>query len=366
MLHINGGKVFLFTIYFKFKTDILYSELLLPLVTAMFLAINMGASGTVPSFSAAYGANVIKRLAIPGVFGLFVLLGAIVAGKQVGVTMGKELLPSEMFTPDVLTIVLFSVGLSLLIANYLAVPQSTSQATVFAITGPAIFFGKLNSSKLLFEIIPTWLVLPVISFVLTLLIGKLLYKRIKDSSFVDYEKLSNHLVLKVLVFLSSCYVAFAIGANNVANASGPIASMVLNELGIDAGSEDNFIMIITVTTLIIAPCFAIGSSLFGYRLLHSTGKGIVDFGPVGATLISTVTATLLLLASVTKGIPTSLVQLNTFAIVAVGISKIGWKKIIVDRTVRKFWIVWIIAPLFALVLSYTLTALAHHYEIILF
>jgi sulfate permease len=332
----------------------------------MFLAINMGASGTAPSFSAAYGANIVKRLAIPGVFGLFVLLGAIIAGKQVGVTMGRELIPAEMLTPDVLTIVLFSVGLSLLISNYLAVPQSTSQATVFAISGPAIYYNQLNSNKLLLEIIPTWFILPVISFVLTLLIGKFLYKRFKDSPMVDYEKVSNHVVLKVLVFLSSCYVAFAIGANNVANASGPIASMVINELGIDADSEDNFIMIITVTTLIIAPCFAIGSSLFGYRLLQSTGKGIVDFGPVGATLIATVTATLLLLASVTRGIPTSLVQLNTFAIIAVGISKIGWKKIIVDKTVRKFWIVWIVAPIFALILSYTLTALANKYGIIMF
>ncbi len=332
----------------------------------MFLAVNMGASGTAPSFAAAYGANIIKRLAIPGVFGLFVLLGAIIAGKQVGVTMGKDLMPPEMLTPDILTIILFSVGLSMLIANYLAVPQSTSQATVFAISGPAIFYSQLNSPKLLFEIIPTWLILPVISFVLTLLIGKLLYKRIKESPLVDYERMSNHIILKALVFVSSCYVAFAIGANNVANASGPIASMVLNELGIDADSEENFLVIITVTSLIIAPCFAIGSSLFGYRLLQSTGKSIVEFGPVGATLVSTVTATLLLIASVTKGIPTSLVQLNTFAIIAVGVSKVGWKKVIVDRTVRKFWIVWIIAPLFSLALSYTLTALAHRYGIIIF
>ncbi len=332
----------------------------------MFLAVNMGASGTAPAFSAAYGANIIKRLAIPGVFGLFVLLGAIVAGKQVGITMGRELMNPELLTPDVLTIVLFSVGISLLVANYLAVPQSTSQATVFAMTGPAIFYGQLNSPKLLLEIIPTWLFLPVISFILTLLIGKFLYKRIKESPLIDYHKLSNHLVLKILVLLSSCYVAFSIGANNVANASGPIASMVINELGIDADSEENFLMIITVTTLIIAPCFAIGSSLFGYRLLQSTGKNIVDFGPVGATIVSTVTATLLLLASVTKGIPTSLVQLNTFAIIAVGISKMGWKKVIVDRTVQKFWVVWIVAPLFSLVLSYVLTALAHRYGVIIF
>jgi sulfate permease len=344
----------------------LYSELLLPLLAAMFLAVNMGASGTAPSFAAAYGANIVKRLAIPGIYGLCVLLGAIVAGKRVGITMGKELIPPEMLTPDILTIILFSVGLSMLVANYLAVPQSTSQATVFAISGPAIFYSQLNTHKLLYEIIPAWFILPAIGFIITLLIGKLLYKRIKESPLVDYDKISNHLVLKILVLVSSCYVAFSIGANNVANASGPIASMVLNELGIDAESEDNFIMIITVTSLIIAPCFAIGSSLFGHRLLQSTGKSIIEFGPVGATLVATVTASLLLLASITKGIPTSLVQLNTFAIIAVGMSKVGWKKVIVDRTVQKFWIVWIIAPLFSLALSYTLTALAHRYGIILF
>jgi len=38
------------------------------MIIGMFLGVNMGASGTAPSFSAAYGANIIKRLAIPGVF----------------------------------------------------------------------------------------------------------------------------------------------------------------------------------------------------------------------------------------------------------------------------------------------------------
>jgi len=36
----------------------LFSQLLIPFIIAMFLAITMGGSGTGPSFSAAYGANV--------------------------------------------------------------------------------------------------------------------------------------------------------------------------------------------------------------------------------------------------------------------------------------------------------------------
>jgi len=52
--------------------DPVYSQLILPLIVAIFLAINMGASGTAPSFSAAYGANLIPRSLIPGLFGIMV------------------------------------------------------------------------------------------------------------------------------------------------------------------------------------------------------------------------------------------------------------------------------------------------------
>lgn len=34
---------------------------LVPFIIAMFLAINMGGSGTAPSFSAAYGANIFTN-----------------------------------------------------------------------------------------------------------------------------------------------------------------------------------------------------------------------------------------------------------------------------------------------------------------
>ena len=50
----------------------LFNFLTIPFLLAMFLAINMGASGTAPAFAAAYGANIIKRTVIPGLFGVLV------------------------------------------------------------------------------------------------------------------------------------------------------------------------------------------------------------------------------------------------------------------------------------------------------
>lgn len=337
------------------------SILLVPFCAAVFLAINMGGSGTAPSFSAAYGARIIRRGFIPGLFGIFVFLGAIIAGQKVVLTIGKGILPGEIMNVVLTTIILTSVALALLMANLLRVPQSTSQATVFALVGPALYFDKLKTEKLLLEIIPVWLILPVASFLIALAIGMYYYgpfqKQMKNQRIVDFEHLGQHSVLKAVVVLAACYVAFAIGSNNVANAAGPIACMISNELGIEMGME-GFMLVMIIATFMVAPFFGIGSSFFGRRVVHTTGKEIVEFGPLGATMISIVTASLLLLASVTRGIPTSLVQMNTAAILGLGVTKMGWKKIVSQASVKKILTIWIVTPLIAFLLSLGMTVVA--------
>ena len=339
----------------------MFSILLLPLLVAMFLAVNMGGSGTSPSFSAAYGADVIRKEAIPGLFGIFVFLGAIIAGRAVATTTGRGIIPGEMLGLSLTTIILLSVSLALLFANLLSIPQSTSQATVFALMGPAIYFDVLKTDKLFTEIIPAWFILPVISFLLVYLIGRWIYRPFARSRFVErylkYENLSKHPWIRFLIILGSLYVAFSIGSNNVANAAGPISSMILNELNIST-VDSNFVLIMILSTLLIAPCFGIGSSVFGFKVVRSTGKDIVEFGPIGGLAVSVITASLLLLASVTRGIPASLVQLNTGAILALAVVKMGWRATFRRKIIGKFALIWVISPLIALILSIVFTIIA--------
>jgi phosphate/sulfate permease len=241
-------------------------------------------------------------------------------------------------------------------ANLLKVPHSTSQATIAALVGPAVYYDVLKTHTLLFEVIPTWLLLPVASFFLTLAIGKLLYNPLNKRLTNGFSKVAAHPSLKIAVLAASCYVAFAIGSNNVANAAGPIVAMALKSIG--SPSEATALLIMIFATLLIAPCFAIGSSLMGGRVLETTGREIVEFGPLGAVLVAVVTATLLLVASVSRGIPTSLVQMNTAAIMALGVTKEGWRFVASRTSVRKLLVVWILAPLMALGISFGLTALA--------
>lgn len=334
---------------------------LIPFVLAMFLAINMGGSGTAPSFSAAFGADIIKKNLIPGLFGIAVLIGAIVGGKETAKTIGKGLLSPEMMSYTIVTIILFSISISLLIANIFGIPQSTSQATVLAVIAPAFYFHSLNTNKLLYEIIPTWFIMPVASFIISFLIGKYLYNPIRKRGYTMSKKINESYILKGLIIIMSLYVAFSIGTNNVANAVGPITSLSFNILDI---SEKNYVHVLILATLIVAPCFGIGSSFFGHKIVKNTGKEIVLFGKIEAVIIAFISASLLLIASLIKGVPTSLVQLNVAAIIGIGVVKLGFKNIFRKTEVNRFFVMWIIAPAISFVLSLFLTYLADVFNLL--
>ena len=336
----------------------LLSHLLIPFIIAMFLAINMGGSGTGPSFSVAYGANVLKRNLIPGLFGIMVFLGAIIAGKNTATTIGKEIIDPALMTFPLVSIILFSVSISLLIANLAGIPQSTSQSTVLAVVAPAAYYNSLNSGKVFLEVIPAWFILPIIAYIISYLAGRFIYKPMRRRGLTQSRAQNANLkpVWEGLIIAMSLYVAFSIGSNNVANASGPIATMTINELNL--AGDKNFLLILILSTLLIAPNFAIGSSIFGNKILRNTGKEIVLFGKFEAVIIAFVSGSLLLFASLSKGIPTSLVQLNVACILGIGVAKLGPRNIFRKTEVRKFFFMWIISPAVAFGLTLLLTWIA--------
>ena len=98
--------------------------------------------------------------------------------------------------------------------------------------------------------------------------------------------------LRVLAFASSCYVALAIGANNVANAVGPLSSAGIFQVG--------------TGLLLIAPMFGIGAHLLGGPA-QTIGRDLVPLGLLAATICNIVVASLLVFASY-LGLPQSLVH----------------------------------------------------------
>jgi len=317
-------------------------KLIILIIVVTFFAMNMGGSGIAPSFAAIYGGGLIKKKNSIALFGFFVILGAVFLGKNVSLTLGKNLVPQRFIDFDVVLIILTSATLSLFLANILKIPQSTSQLTVGAIGGVGIYFNYLYLKTLLFKIIPMWIILPLLSYLLTFLLYKIIYPPAHDNLHIYQRLFANQNKLRLSSLISGCYVAFAIGSNNVANAVGPLygAGLLSVALGL----------------VLIAPLFGLGAWLLGKGPIETAGKEIVPLGLVSSTLVSFVTATLLILASV-LGIPQSLVQLNLSSIFAISCIKDGHNYTLDKHLTKKTFLVWMVAPIFSVILSFLLVSL---------
>ncbi|MCA9401498.1 MAG: inorganic phosphate transporter, partial [Candidatus Omnitrophica bacterium] len=181
---------------------------------AIFFAINMGGGNFSTCFAAAYGGKVLTRRWSIILFMVFVIIGAVIFGQRVTLTLAKDIVPAELITDKAVMIIFFSAGLSMFIANLMHIPQSTSLVTVAALAGVGAFQGKVFVNSILY-MLPFWLLLPVLSYVITYGIARNVYPARHDNFWI-YEKFVNQRKkLKIFVVFSSCYNAFSIGSNNV-------------------------------------------------------------------------------------------------------------------------------------------------------
>ena len=201
------------------------------------------------------------------------------------------------------------------------------------------------------------------AFIASFLIGRYIHQPLRKRGFTRSAEVNKNPVLNLITLIVSLNVAFSIGSNNVDNASGSIASTTINELSIVVNPK-KFTLILILSTLVVSPSFGIGSSVFGHKILEKTGKDIVQFGKVEAIIISFVSGSLLLSASLVKGIPTSLVQLNVGCILGIGVAKLGFRRIFRRTEVNKFFTMWIISPLIAFLLCMILTFCADRFDLI--
>ncbi len=305
------------------------------IILSILFAVNMGGSGIAPTFSAEYGAGVVTKKSASILFAVFVLLGAYLLGFRVVAVISRGLIGEELMTARAGVIIFTATTISLFLSNILKIPASTSQITVFSIVGYGFYHGSVKWD-IFKRLIPMWLVLPVAAFILTYITGRYLYPRISHW---------RHKSIKFWDIATSCYTAFSIGSNNVANASG-----VLTGAGVMTGKA---------ATFMLAPFFGIGGFLLGKGNIDSIGRGVTRLDLVSASLVSLVTATLLISASVV-GLPQSLVQLNSFAIFGFGVAQKGkGMRKLGRKIIKKSFAIWILSPVTGFTIAFLMTYLIY-------
>ncbi|WLR52826.1 inorganic phosphate transporter [Bacillus tianshenii] len=302
-------------------------------VVAYFFALNIGASGAAAAISVAHGTGAIssKRIAL-AVCSLGICLGAILGGGEVVETVGKGIVSEKVLTVEIVIVILASAALSLFIANLLGIPLSTSEVAVGAVVGVGISLQSLNLETL-FIIMAFWIVVPVVGFLLSFTVRKL-FMRMKKKQHSDKKKRLFIILLIGTGFLES----FSAGMNNVANAVGPL-------VGAGLLSVDNAVVSGGI-------CVALGAFLFGGKVVETNANNITKMSLTEGIVISGTSGILVVSASL-FGIPIPLTQVTTTSIVGVDCAKTGmkiWQKSIISRIIK----VWIVSPVFSLVLAYAL------------
>ncbi|NQT95033.1 MAG: inorganic phosphate transporter [Candidatus Omnitrophica bacterium] len=312
------------------------------IILVSLFSLNMGGGNFGASFAAAYGGNIITKRRAQLLFGIFLFLGAVTIGRPVSETLGNRIIPSELIRPDTLVIIFISATLCLLIANIIHVPQSTSLVTVGSILGVGLYYKSIYTSTFQY-LVPFWIGLPLLGYGLTYFLGRLVYPP-RNKNFWIYEKLVNHRDrLKLFVIIASCYNAFSVGANNVANAVGPLAG---------AGIVSNILGLV-----LVAPVFGLGSLVFAGPL-KTVSEKIVPIGLFSATIVCFVTGTIMIIASA-LGVPQSFVMIKVAALFAISGLKNGHRLTFSNPATKKTYLTWLITPIIAVILSYLLTGVKH-------
>jgi PiT family inorganic phosphate transporter len=133
-----------------------------------------------------------------------------------------------------------------------------------------------------------------------------------QSRFRDVER-----VFALLVVMTASSVAFAHGSNDVANAIGPLASVVNNVQGLELASRAP----VAPWMLMVGGIgIVVGLATMGYRVIETIGKRITELTPSRAFSAELAAATTIVLAS-RLGIPVSTTHILVGSVIGVGLAR---------------------------------------------
>ena len=159
------------------------------------------------------------------------------------------------------------------------------------------------------------ILIATISAIIVVILGIFGLRKIKDKGPEDYHTVEG--IFRKLQVGTSCYVAFAHGANDVANAIGPVASIIPLAQGIGIGSTvevPNWLLLLGGIGI------AIGCMTWGRRVMKTVGSRITSLTNTRGFSVDFGAATTVLIAS-KMGLPISTSHTVVGAVIGVGLAR---------------------------------------------
>ncbi|UCF94458.1 MAG: anion permease [Desulfobacterales bacterium] len=293
---------------------------------------NIGANDTANCVGTTVGCGLISFRQAVSLVAVFSILGAVLQGRHVMQTIGQGIVQSELNYTAVFVALICS-GFFVTLATFFGIPTSTSQAIVGGVAGIGLAVGaEINLAKLV-TIAESWIICPLLTMMLAFGLSHLLNQILRRSSAGSFLFQN---ALGWLAIISSCYVAYSMGANNAGNAVGPIANLRIVHSRILLGFG--------------GVAIALGAVTYGKRVADTVGKGITPLDIPAAFVAQVSSAFGLHLFSV-LGIPVSTSSAIVGAVVGVGLAK--GTQAISRKTILTILLGWLLTPTLAAVTSFS-------------
>jgi len=300
-------------------TETLY--LILGLVSAFYIAWNLGANDAANPTDTAVGSGAISVKKALIMFSAFAALGAVVQGYMVMKTIGKGVVKD--LDPLGALIASIMAGIWITFVTWRGLPVSTTHSTVGAVLGIGLAYVFIHGTagidwNVVYMVVLSWIVSPLLAIIFSISMYFLL-KRIAKY-LISKGKNVDKFFKKFLLF-NLAFSAYAFGANDVGNATGvyiTVASKVM-------GTPD-------MTTMLYLAMFGalgitVGAFTWGYKVINTVGFKITRLDYISASAAEVANAMVVWgFSTIPKilwnyGMPVSTTHASVSSVIGVGIAK---------------------------------------------
>jgi len=189
---------------------------------------------------------------------------------------------------------------------------------VFVILAISMVYKGLKNLKLNLDFQEALLISLTVGLI-AFVIAKILVQKVKEVSPDDINQqfVSTEYIFKFLQVITAFYVAFAHGANDVANAVGPLAAVVSI---LKTGSVEMKVHMPLWILTMGGTCIVIGLLIWGMRVMETVGKKITEITPSRGFSAEFAAATVVLACS-KMGLPISTTHTLVGSVIGVGMAR---------------------------------------------
>ncbi|MFY9716907.1 MAG: inorganic phosphate transporter [Thermoplasmata archaeon] len=309
---------------------------LLLIASAFGFAISIGAHYTGACMGMPYAAGAIRPTQALLFMAPLAFVGAALASERVETTVGHGILATPTVTLALALAIVVSALLLTSAYNFLTIPTSTIQILVFSTVGGGLGAGVAVDWSTIGSLLIVWAVAPVAAFGLGYIIV-----RVADRSRPPGPvgtKLGQSAVIGLVTMGGAA--SFAMGANDVANASGALVMTGVVPL--------------LLAAVIGGLGLAVGVLTWGRPLLQRVAFDLVRLDPRMA-ISAQLAQSIVVLVSVSFGLFTSLNQALVGAMIGTGVAR--GQSTVLWKPVRSILLGWAAGPASGFALGFALSAL---------